>query len=820
MEPASRLDGEESWRILFLDAYDSFSNNIVALLKEILPGRVDVYVLHVDLRTPRGDPNADWTEKDFLLRLGSFDAVVCGPGPGSPSCERDVGAFRLLWDLKDVHDIPVLGICLGFQSLVAHFGGRVGRLALGLHGMVRAIEHQGGDIFEGVAPFRATLYHSLCADIGQHAARSWADSKWEPTAKAPCLQPLAWMADEAGEGNDRVLMGVRHRHKPFWGLQYHPESICTDKAAHAVLKNWARMAQEWNMASGRRRHGWLPVLDPTPGNSPKDRLWRSPSGQLSTHGIAQSYAYRQLTIPDGVDAATLVDILGDANEEAVVLDSSSARNKDPLATSSVVALEVDNALRLEYRAKEDYITLRRPNEDATGELYEKLPLDGSSVWDVLTDFWRRRIPQPGPEGFADCIFRGGFMGFVTYEMGLSSILPFPESRERGHQRPDICFAWVQRSVVLDHKAGVAYLQAMGSEPDINAWLDDLVSKLTASELWQGSKAVQTTGLQPPRSHEELLQQVRGVEGRFRVAVPDDSAYDAQVESCQESIRAGESYELCLTAATTMIRPRESFSQSRHSNAKSSWSIFKELRRRQPAPFGSFIRLGGATLISSSPERFLTHDSKGLCSMRPMKGTVRKSEAVSTLAQAEAVLHCPKEEAENLMIVDLVRHDLHGICGPGRVTVPELLKVEEYESLFTMVTVVNGQLPSDKLAQTTASLSSQPFHGLHVLGAALPPGSMTGAPKARSCEILRRLECRERGVYSGVVGYLDVGGRADWSVTIRSMFRWDDERPGDGADEVWRVGAGGAVTILSTPRGETDEMLTKLCGPLGVFWDAA
>lgn len=210
-------------------------------------------------------------------------------------------------------------------------------------------------------------------------------------------------------------------------------------------------------------------------------------------------------------------------------------------------------------------------------------------------------------------------------------------------------------------------------------------------------------------------------------------------------------------------------------------------------------------------------------MRPMKGTVRKSETVSTLADAERILHVPKEEAENLMIVDLVRHDLHAVCGAGRVAVPDFLRVEEYQSVFQMITVVEGDLPTPK------EDGASKYTGLDVLAASLPPGSMTGAPKKRSCEILRCIEAgRERSLYSGVVGYMCATGRGDWSVTIRSMFRWDDEvvasEEGGGdnegeAREVWHIGAGGAVTILSTPDGERDEMFTKLAGPLRVFADS-
>jgi para-aminobenzoate synthetase len=244
----------------------------------------------------------------------------------------------------------------------------------------------------------------------------------------------------------------------------------------------------------------------------------------------------------------------------------------------------------------------------------------------------------------------------------------------------------------------------------------------------------------------------------------------------------------------------------------------------------------------------------------MKGTVKKNDQVYSLEQAKKLLDVPKEKAENLMIVDLVRHDLHGVCGSGNVQVPRLMVVEEYKSVFQMISVVEGQIPQlpqsaintpqdseeEENAEGRVQVSEDEgaerekrrYTGLDVLAASLPPGSMTGAPKKRSCEILGEIEGRERGLYSGVVGYLDVRGRGDWSVTIRSMFKWDDEDgfvDGTGGvyegvggrgvvngndvpmkTETWHIGAGGAVTALSTDVGEREEMQTKLNGTLGIF----
>ncbi|ATY62918.1 para-aminobenzoate synthase [Cordyceps militaris] len=859
--PGGSMPPRPATRILFLDAYDSFTNNIVSLLRDALGADVQVHVLHMDLRTLHSDPTPDWTPGDFDDRLASFDAVVCGPGPGSPLCADDVGAFRRLWALPRRRAVPVFGICLGFQSLVEHFGGRVRKLRRGLHGMVRPIEHKGlegtgtaagvgyADIFDGVPAFQATLYHSLCADIGQdHVSdEQWPVARWQPPSMAPELVPLAWVTEQEND-NERVLMGVRHASLPFWGVQCHPESICTDSmAVHGILRNWFDQATKWNEVHGRKRKPWvLPLVhsanlesaatgasSATQGPSERDlaaaRWSNALRAGLASHGTQPGYVCRQLTLPDGVDAADVMDILGCTSGETILLDSSSARNGDPMARNSIIALNVDEALRLKYHVRDDYVTFRCPASEAGGSRPEEvveISLDGTqddpmAVYQIMSEFWRmHKLDDADNDGLPT--FKGGFMGFVTYEMGLSTLSPGAVSAHRGHHRPDLVMAWITNSVVLDHKTSTAYVQSLTTADNDGSWVDDAVQKLQTARLWRDPSS------RPPVScpkatltPEEMWDDVaaRGSD-RLEIKVPDSEKYENDVRHCQYAIEEGHSYELCLTAQTTMTRPPV----QPDNKERSPWEMYRTLRSRQPAPFGSFIRLGGATIISCSPERFLSTDRDGLCRMRPMKGTVRKSDAVATLADAEKILHVPKEEAENLMIVDLVRHDLYGVCGPQNVTVPDLLQVEEYATVFQMVTAVHGQLP---LRGDAAGA----LNGIDVLAATLPPGSMTGAPKKRSCELLRVIEPGERSVYSGVIGYFDAQGQGDWSVTIRTMFSWDDERAppraanDDGGGEteereVWRIGAGGAVTILSTPEGEREEMFTKLFGPLGTFRDAA
>jgi len=173
----------------------------------------------------------------------------------------------------------------------------------------------------------------------------------------------------------------------------------------------------------------------------------------------------------------------------------------------------------------------------------------------------------------------------------------------------------------------------------------------------------------------------------------------------------------------------------------------------------------------------------------------------------------KEVAENLMIVDLIRHDLHGVVGED-VQVTQFCKVEEYETVWQLVSVIEGRATEG----SGADIDPDGEVGWEVLKRSLPPGSMTGAPKKRSVEILQNLESKERGLYSGVFGFWCVGGGGDWSVTIRSCFKYDSPEKSSPPSETeeWTIGAGGAITALSDSEAEWEEMVVKLQSVLKIF----
>ncbi|TKA68754.1 hypothetical protein B0A55_07407 [Friedmanniomyces simplex] len=727
--------------ILYIDAYDSFSNNIVTLLKQSIP--VTVESIKID------DPRFVLNDDAFQDYLNKFDAVVVGPGPGHPANPKDVGLIGKLWSLPQDCILPVLGICLAFQSFALAFSASIERLNQPRHGLVRRLTHCGRDIFTGIGDLDATQYHSLHVRVGHEIKYHPAARLWEPSRTCKQLVPLAW--DLSDDTNGPILMGARHCHKPFWGVQYHPESICSTGGTE-LIQNWWVEARRWN--AGRMRK---PIIAP-PGKSvniqPAEREASVARRELST------VHWRTVSGHKSIDVTDIVNLLRDQSDsgEPMLLESGMRDGKPvnpETGRFTIIGLPRMSALQLRWSVKDQLLVV-----DKGGEVICSKRSPVAEVFCALDRVLDEHKAHGGP---AEVPFWGGLVGYISYEAGLQSINVSPSKCDSA--RPDVWFVLVERSIVVDHVAPMMYVQSI--RDDDQAWLS------ATEEL-----------LQAPADHPSFgCTAVKPNSASCIVAGPTQTEYCAEVSACQEQLRAGESYELCLTDQT-LIR-----------NPANPWTLYQRLRRTNPAPFGAYLRFAKTQdgieldVIGSSPERFLSWSRNGNCQFRPIKGTVKKTPAM-TREKAEVILSSEKERAENLMIVDLIRHDLSGVEGVRDVRVPQLMQVEEYTTVFQLVSVIEGDL------HTSTPLTE-------ALAKSLPPGSMTGAPKKRSCELLRGIEGADesRGLYSGVLGYLDVGGGGDFSVVIRSAFRWADEG-------LWRVGAGGAVTALSEPVAEWEEMLAK------------
>jgi len=676
-------------RVMLVDNYDSFTYNLYQLIGEVC-GQPPTVV--------RND--TPWAD----LRFDEFDAAVISPGPGRPDRDRDFGvSARVILD----SGLPVLGVCLGHQGLCHLFGGEVVSAPEPMHGRISSVRHTGVDLFAGIpSPFEVVRYHSL-------AVTSLPDE----------LEELAWT-------DDGVVMGVRHRHLPLWGVQFHPESI-SSTYGHELLANF------FALAAGRST-----ALTPARTAEAEHPRYDLHVQHLDVHP----------------EALTAYSSLFAGGDQGFWLDSSSVVGG--LSRFSVMG-NGDGPLaeHATYSVADGEVVVRRA--DGTVERVRQ------PFFDYLDDQLRARaVPAPAGLPFE---FNLGYVGYLGYELKAET------GGTDAHQSdtPDAALLFADRALVLDHETRTSYLLTLSSSGDAagaaeaKAWLATTAEALRVLPTAPTDPAPARKLSGPAMTDPDI-----GMNVELR---HDRAAYLKRIDECFDEINAGESYEICLTNMVTVHTQIDVL------------PTFANLRRVSPVPFGALLDFGDVAVLSASPERFLSIDLHGTVEAKPIKGTrPRGANAAEDRALVEELRDNPKDRAENLMIVDLLRNDLNTVCSVGSVHVPKLFDVETYAPVHQLVSTIRGTLAPGRSA-------------VDCIRAAFPGGSMTGAPKVRTMELIDRLEQGPRGVYSGALGWFSLSGASDLSIVIRTLVA--------AAGRV-TFGVGGAIIALSDPDGEFDETVVK------------
>ena len=365
--------------------------------------------------------------------------------------------------------------------------------------------------------------------------------------------------------------------------------------------------------------------------------------------------------------------------------------------------------------------------------------------------------RPGIEGVP---FVGGAVGYFGYDLARR-IERIPTLAQDAEQIPDMAVGIYDWALVVDHQAQRS--RVVAADP---ARLREGVG------LVESAIADRRAG--PPRAPFRVLDRVR--------SNLSHAQYLDAIGRIKHYLREGDCYQ--VNFAQRFSAPAEG----------DPWQAYQGLRQINPAPFGAYLDTPGCRVLCSSPERFLRVRGRDV-ETKPIKGTApRGRDPIEDLMLADALRTSPKDRAENVMIVDLLRNDLGKVCAIGSVHVPRLFALERYARVHHLVSTVRGRLAEGRTA-------------LDLLRACFPGGSITGAPKVRAMEIIEELEPHRRGVYCGAIGYIGFDGAMDTNIAIRTLVH---------SDGIIRLWAGGGIVADSDPESEYRESYHKAAALLDLL----
>lgn len=364
---------------------------------------------------------------------------------------------------------------------------------------------------------------------------------------------------------------------------------------------------------------------------------------------------------------------------------------------------------------------------------------------LLDELQQQLLPNLELGADWDLPFVGGALGYFSYDLGRR-VESMPELATKDLQTPDMAVGLYEWALVIDHKLEKACVVGQNIE-----------------QVWQWLNS------QSPADVEDFK-----LIGDWQSNMTQAS-YASRFGRVQEYLLSGDCYQINL--AQRFNAPYQG----------SEWQAYTKLEAANQAPFSAFIRMPNSAIISVSPERFLELKDN-VIETKPIKGTRPRSQNTELdQANAHDLQTAEKDQAENLMIVDLLRNDIGRVASPGSVHVPKLFDIESFPAVHHLVSTIRADLDTQ-------------YSAADLLRACFPGGSITGAPKVRAMQIIEELEPHRRSAYCGSIGYISRHGRMDTSITIRTLVAEDNKL------YAW---AGGGVVADSDCAAEYQETLDKL-----------
>jgi para-aminobenzoate synthetase len=714
-------------------------------------------------------------------------------------------------------------------------------------------------LFQGIKQnFNVVRYHSLVVDFPNDASSNESE-----------IEPIAWCKGLVGNEEEypsEICMALRHKQHPHVGVQFHPESIGTGEAGYQIIRNFCDFAYQYKLNNKSEGVTEGESNEAEPSLSAVQLRTNDVIASKTSHHRIYIHKLRQSS--SSTHPEEVFEELFSSSENSFWLDSSTGKtqldnNEDnegcPIISNSRFSImgsdEGPLSRKIEYfgiehpqekrglRVTSNSGTLETIDTDILSYLRQTLIEDGGFSDDVQMVSFREtegvsvdQTLRTATDNELPFDYRGGYVGFLGYELRHITQCSLFElgggrgctingvddaSRERTNPNvPTAAFFFADRSLLFDHHTGDWYLVGVATSSeevidDMLQWMQAMEAKIAAigelsSSTWSPSRTSNSKS-----ANNDAIE--------FVPNRPKEQ-YQMDIARSHEEIRNGESYELCVTnqlesVITLPKRPDKEIHES-------PFDLYKILRSNNPAPFSAFMNFynkehasadvsASLSICCSSPERFLSvkqdlRHQNFVVESKPIKGTIARyigvdgesesSDMVNTINDRiiQQLRESTKDQAENLMIVDLLRNDLGRVCEVGSVHVPYLMNIESYATVHQMVSTVRG------------NLDGKASNAIDVIEACFPGGSMTGAPKQRTMEILHEIEEGvSRGPYSGCLGYISLNGCMDMNIIIRSAVLTPISNTDDNM-ESWKasIGCGGAITALSDSNDEYEEMLLK------------